>query len=771
MASFTGTLSDVQGSGSPAVPTSIPQSTDTGMAGMFSGAVSAVSGIIDTGIQLYDRETLKGVSEEANKILEARDQGTLSGVDATAKLSALSRKAISENPAVASKIPELINTQAGFNVGTAQQNIAMEGYNTKKVIEADAVKRATDGGHTIIYKKDGTVDYDELIPRMTAVTRTTREAAELKQHLDTLKARGELKKEDILNTGTINFMSNFATEVEPFANDILKRIAGMDTTDPKNQEFLTNILTDWDRMSVSSWNKIQGRMLEQSGDSGYLTPDILEKVKGLHDKWFTDTRKLIEDGQGSAAKSLLAFKDATGLSLLKANPMVANWMALSSIAGQGASMLIPFATQSGELQTAFSNMVGSMAGKDKEGGGITEVMGGSANIFKGEKEAIKRLNPEVYKKATILSNKVAPIIEATPDASMTPQNISTWSNIRSNLLDQGDKTEGKQMDLTVETLVRPGSVRMMGKLDENTQKMYGDKSLVIFGESLRQNATELTNNVSEEWQPTYDMATGRIYLKQISSTLPKSEGFLTGFAGKSPLGTESNTIQNTKDYLKKEYDRLTPFVDRLNRSLEGIESMNKFASTKRADHKDVSTVLVDKANINIEGGNVTEAYTRAIKLGLGIAAMDQQPPSPVTPGTTQQQQSQVNTSGINIDKLAEAQIKHESAGDTNAVSSKGAVGKMQLQLATAKEVASKIGITEPITEEVLKKNPDLNVKLGKAYMQENLKRFDGNVEYALVAYNWGPTNASNWVKKGASWRKLPKETRDYVEKVMATYES
>jgi len=33
---------------------------------------------------------------------------------------------------------------------------------------------------------------------------------------------------------------------------------------------------------------------------------------------------------------------------------------------------------------------------------------------------------------------------------------------------------------------------------------------------------------------------------------------------------------------------------------------------------------------------------------------------------------------------------------------------------------------------------------------------------AAVAYNWGPENADKWIKNGAKWNDLPKETRDYL---------
>lgn len=65
-------------------------------------------------------------------------------------------------------------------------------------------------------------------------------------------------------------------------------------------------------------------------------------------------------------------------------------------------------------------------------------------------------------------------------------------------------------------------------------------------------------------------------------------------------------------------------------------------------------------------------------------------------------------------------------------------------------------------------DPDTNLNTAFAFMHSLLKRYNGNYEKALAAYNWGPGNLDRCIEKyGDSWfHHIPAETRRYIEKVV-----
>lgn len=136
--------------------------------------------------------------------------------------------------------------------------------------------------------------------------------------------------------------------------------------------------------------------------------------------------------------------------------------------------------------------------------------------------------------------------------------------------------------------------------------------------------------------------------------------------------------------------------------------------------------------------------------------------------------------GLQARLMQDAVIQQESGGNTNAVSPVGALGLMQVMPATARdpglgvrnvfEVAADLGFdvadTSETTLKALLRDPEVNSTLGTEYLTALLKRYSGNVDRALVAYNWGPGNADNWNGDPAS---LPAETRNYIKKVGSNF--
>lgn len=132
-------------------------------------------------------------------------------------------------------------------------------------------------------------------------------------------------------------------------------------------------------------------------------------------------------------------------------------------------------------------------------------------------------------------------------------------------------------------------------------------------------------------------------------------------------------------------------------------------------------------------------------------------------------------------RLLQAMITVESAGKPGAVSGKGAVGLMQVLPPTAmnpgfglpnvfdfaQQMGTQVGRRNEAEAKRLLADPAVGAAYGQRYMGAMLQRYNGNLEYALAAYNAGPRRVDNWLAAGADFNKLPKETREYIPRVLA----
>jgi soluble lytic murein transglycosylase-like protein len=103
--------------------------------------------------------------------------------------------------------------------------------------------------------------------------------------------------------------------------------------------------------------------------------------------------------------------------------------------------------------------------------------------------------------------------------------------------------------------------------------------------------------------------------------------------------------------------------------------------------------------------------------------------------------------------LVRAVIHTESNGNPAAVSNKGAQGLMQLMPTTALQ----LGVANVF-------NPQDNIEGGVKYLQQQLTRYNGDLDKALAAYNAGP----GAVDRAGGVPKY-KQTQEYVRKVTNSY--
>jgi soluble lytic murein transglycosylase-like protein len=112
--------------------------------------------------------------------------------------------------------------------------------------------------------------------------------------------------------------------------------------------------------------------------------------------------------------------------------------------------------------------------------------------------------------------------------------------------------------------------------------------------------------------------------------------------------------------------------------------------------------------------------------------------------------------------LVLAVIHVESRFDTYAVSSKDALGLMQLLPSTGEALAPVVGVEWHGAQTLF--DPVANVRIGVFYLRQLTDRYNGSVRTALVAYNWGPGRIDQFVRAGDP---LP---REYSQLVLAAYD-
>lgn len=124
--------------------------------------------------------------------------------------------------------------------------------------------------------------------------------------------------------------------------------------------------------------------------------------------------------------------------------------------------------------------------------------------------------------------------------------------------------------------------------------------------------------------------------------------------------------------------------------------------------------------------------------------------------------------------LVAALVCQESTFDSDAISSAGARGLMQIMPPTGRTLARALGQSY---QRSLLHRPETSLDFGTHYLKQLIDQFDGRVERALAAYNAGPHRVHAWT---AGRPEMPAEefiesipfteTRFYVMAILATQE-
>jgi len=105
-------------------------------------------------------------------------------------------------------------------------------------------------------------------------------------------------------------------------------------------------------------------------------------------------------------------------------------------------------------------------------------------------------------------------------------------------------------------------------------------------------------------------------------------------------------------------------------------------------------------------------------------------------------------------ELIRSVVAAESDFRPDAVSPVGAQGLMQLMPETAKD----LGVQNSF-------DPHQNLLGGSRYLKQLLDKYDGDLDHALAAYNWGQGNVDRH-----GLEKMPQETREYLARVKGKLE-
>jgi soluble lytic murein transglycosylase-like protein len=157
--------------------------------------------------------------------------------------------------------------------------------------------------------------------------------------------------------------------------------------------------------------------------------------------------------------------------------------------------------------------------------------------------------------------------------------------------------------------------------------------------------------------------------------------------------------------------------------------------------------------IDAHGRRVYINASDATPAPAAVEAPDARPQASAAPEAVRQVIGQT-ARRFDIDPgLVDAVVRVESGYRTRALSSKGAMGLMQLIPA----MAARFGVQDPF-------DPAENVRGGVTYLSQLLKQFNGDLPLTLAAYNAGEGAVQRYAG-------IPPyaETKDYVRKVTALY--
>lgn len=233
---------------------------------------------------------------------------------------------------------------------------------------------------------------------------------------------------------------------------------------------------------------------------------------------------------------------------------------------------------------------------------------------------------------------------------------------------------------------------------------------------------------------------------------------------------EKNLNINVKNYIKRRYLwkelRFDPLMNLEHEYLFKLSEKEFFASsflTTQSPSEKKFLQILTSAKILMNQGD----YLKSFNYLNQAVIQEKLPPNRALLMTLfpQNYQQYINKLSDNLDPtIILALIRQESAFNTNAHSSAGARGLMQVLPRTARTIQRRVS-----TKDL--HNPTTNITIGIQYFKRILKRYNGNLVYSLAAYNAGETHLNRWINENFNQNSMLhtiesipyRETRQYVQ--------
>lgn len=202
------------------------------------------------------------------------------------------------------------------------------------------------------------------------------------------------------------------------------------------------------------------------------------------------------------------------------------------------------------------------------------------------------------------------------------------------------------------------------------------------------------------------------------------------------LKSNENTQKNIIAMMKMEHIQL----------LQGL-----FSEEEEKDSNEFFTGILNNHRLN----QLTFQKSQIIDKYYSAKPISQQQPIEQEPKQIGQMIDHVAEKTSLAPELIHSVVATESDYNPTAVSHAGAQGLMQLMPETAQE----LGVQDSF-------DPLQNLLGGSRYLKQLLVKYDGDLDHALAAYNWGQGNVDRH-----GLESMPEETRNYLTKIKTLLET